>query len=600
MLRPPSLIAALLAVVAAVAIGCGGSDDATPTISAFPSPGTPASSPQTTIALVGLDPDDPGEIKVTGSKSGQHEGTTKPLGPAVEGVSFVSDRGFAPQEEVTVETESEIAGLEEPGGTYRFRTASFRTDAALPPKVLPPESRIIESQSFRSRPDLKPPVVDVKKPASEEVHDGKLFLSPKVDGPMIIDDQGELVYFRPSTEAADFRVQTHLGEPVLTWWEGPFNAGGYTEGTNVILDGNYREIARVPAGNGYQADLHEFKLSDRGTAYLTIYKTVLVDLSPWGGPKRGAVLDSIAQEVDVESGEVVWEWHSLGNVPVNETYIPFPESPTEAFDYFHINSVNEDDDGNILISGRNTFSVVKVDKETGDTIWTLGGKNSDFEMGEGTNFSFQHDALRQDDGTITLYDNASTYGQQPTYPASRGIAIELDEEEMTAELARPALEHPDGLLAPSQGNMQKLENGNFLVGWGSQPWFTEFGADGEVLLDATYYARNSSYRTYRDEWTGTPDEEPAVATERAGDGMVNVWSSWNGATEIDTWRILAGPDEDQLDPVATVPKEGFETQAEIEAQAGTIVVEALDAEGNVLGRSGPVSPGGRSGPDTSA
>lgn len=499
---------------------------------------------------------------------------------------------------MNVEIDGQIAGIEQ-GGEYTFTTASFRTDAALPPRVLPAESRTIRSQSFRSRPDLKPPVVDIKKQATEQTGDGHLFLSPKVDGPMIIDQGGDLVYFRPSVEAADFRVQSHKGKPVLTWWEGPFNAGGYTEGTNVIADESYEEIARVPAGNGYQADLHEFKLTDRGTAYLTIYKNVLVDLSPWGGPKRGAVLDSVAQEIDIDSGEVVWEWHSVGNVPLNETYLPFPQSPTEAFDYFHINSVDEDTDGNLLISGRNTFSVVKVDKETGKTIWTLGGKKSDFEMGEGTDFSFQHDALRQPDGTITLYDNATTYGQEPSYPGSRGLVLDLDEENMTAELAEPAYTHPDELLAPSQGNMQKLPNSNYLVGWGSQPWFTEFTPDGEVQLDGTYYARNSSYRTYRDEWTGAPKEEPAIATESSDDGKVKVWMSWNGATDVASWRVLAGSSEDSLEPGEAVPKEGFETEAEIDTPHQIFAVEALDSNGKVLGRSTAIGVDEQNGPDAS-
>lgn len=536
---------------------------------------------------------------MTGSESGPHEGSIEPLGPSTEGVSFKPDEAFTPQEDVTVEIDGEIAGTEGES-SYSFKTAQFRTDAALPPKVLPPESRIIESLSFRSRPDLKPPRVVIDQEASDQAGEGSLFLSPKVDGPMIIEDDGSLVYFRPSTEAADFRVQSYKGEPVLTWWQGPFNAGGYTEGTNVIFNDNYEEIARVPAGNGYRADLHEFKLTDRGSAYLTIYKNVLVDLSPWGGPKRGAVLDSIAQEIDIETGNVVWEWHSLGNVPLGDTKIPFPESPTEAFDYYHINSVNEDDDGNILISGRNTFSVDKVDKETGEMIWTLGGEGSDFEMGKGTDFSYQHDALRQEDGTLTLYDNAGTYGQEPTYPNSRGLVLNLDEENMTAELARDPFIHPDGLLAPSQGNMQELPDGNYLVGWGSQPWFTEFSPDGEVLLDGTYYARNSSYRTYRDPWTGMPSDDPAIATANGGSGRVNVWASWNGATEVDSWRILGGESSGDLSELDTVPKRGFETMAAVESQDRFFAVEALDADGEVLGTSATIGLGEQAGPNASS
>lgn len=596
--RLPRLITGLLLVIAVAAAGCGGSDEASKTISAYPSPGTPSASPVTRIALVGMDSEDPAQVTVTGSKSGDHEGQLKPLGPSTEGVTFTPDKPFKAQETITVSIDGDvdIAGVD-PGGEYRFKTASFRTDAALPPKVLPPESRIIKHETFHSRPDLEPPVVDIKKPAASGSGDGLMFMSPKVDGPMIFDDDGALVYYKPSTEAADFRTQTYNGQPVLTWWEGPFNAGGYTEGTNIIANDKYEEISRVLAGNGYQADLHEFKLTDHGSAYLTAYKTVLVDLTPWGGPKRGAVLDSIAQEVDIASGKVVWEWHSLGNVGLGETEIPFPTSPTEAFDYFHINSINEDKDGNIIISGRNTFSVLKVDKSTGKTIWKLGGKKSDFEMGKGTNFSYQHDALRQDDGTLTVFDNASTYGQEPTYPTSRGLVLDLDEENMTAELALKPFISPQKLLAPSQGNLQKLPNGNYLVGWGAQPWFTEYTPEGKVLYNGTYYARNSSYRVYRDPWTGIPSDDPAIATEDGGDNKVRVWMSWNGSTETASWRILAGPDEDNLKPVTTVDKDGFETGKTIRSHARFFAVEALDANGKSLGQSQPVSIGQQAGPE---
>jgi len=594
LLSPRIPVSVLAGIVALALAGCGSSSESGP-INAYPSPGTPTASNDTRISLVGLDIDDPGEIKVVGSKSGEHTGDLKPLG-AVEGVSFVPDEPFQPQEKVTVTTDREINGGD--GNSYSFRTANFRTDAALPPRVLPPESRTIKHRSFHSRPDLKPPVVDIKQPASDKVEDNYLFISPKVDGPMIIRNDGQLVYFRPSTEAADFRPQTLDGKPVVTWWQGPFNGGGYTEGTFIVADEEYRDVMKVRAGNGYKGDLHEFKLTDRGTAYATIYRTVGMDLSKWGGPKNGAVLDSVAQEIDLGTGKVVWEWHSIGNVGLDESHIEFPHSPTEAFDYFHINSIEEDKDGDILISGRNTFSVVKVDKDTGKIIWRLGGKKSDFEMGEGTNFSWQHDALRQPDGTITLYDNAGNYFGRPTYDHSRGLILDVDEENMTAELAEKPYVHPDGLLAPSQGNMQITDNGNRLVGWGSQPWFTEFTPDGEVQLLGTYYARNSSYRTYRGDWTGKPTDRPAVATSATGNGAT-VWVSWNGATEVTDWRVLSGPDADNLTETVTAPMSDFETKIDLDQADAMIAVEALDAEGQVLGKSAAVKVGERAGPGPS-
>ncbi|MDQ2699744.1 MAG: arylsulfotransferase family protein, partial [Actinomycetota bacterium] len=329
MKRPGRLAAVLTIVSCAVAIGCGGSDEkSNDLVSAYPSPGTEVASPQTTISFVGMDADDPGTVTVTGSKSGEHSGTFEAFA-AVDGAAFVPDEPFVAEETVTVATDHEIAGAD--NGEYEFRTATFRTDAAPPPRNLPKEGKLrIEEQSFKSRPDLKPPVVDVDVPADERAADGDFFLSPKADGPMIVGPEGDLVYFRPDVETADFRTQTYKDQPVLTWWEGPFNAGGYTEGTFVIAGQDYREIQRVRMGNSYKGDLHEFKLTDRGTAYVPAYRTVLTDLSPMGGPKRGAVLDSVAQEIDLETGHVLWEWHSMGNVDLDETEIAVPQSPTEA------------------------------------------------------------------------------------------------------------------------------------------------------------------------------------------------------------------------------------------------------------------------------
>jgi hypothetical protein len=151
-----------------------------------------------------------------------------------------------------------------------------------------------------------------------------------------------------------------------------------------IFDDAYREISRVRAGNGYRGDLHEFLITPQDTALLTAYAEVPADLSPVGGGKYGAVWDGIAQGVDIETGEVHFEWHSLDHVGVEEFYVAPLEDPAYIYDYFHINSIDVDYDGDLLISARNTWTVYKVDRATGEVVWRLGGKESDFEMGEGT------------------------------------------------------------------------------------------------------------------------------------------------------------------------------------------------------------------------
>ncbi len=183
-------------------------------------------------------------------------------------------------------------------------------------------------------------------------------------GPEIVDDQGRPVWFSPITNgqaAADFRVQRYHGEPVLTWSQGK-GFGGLAEGltTDYILDRKYKVIATVTAGNGLNADQHEFRLTQEGTALITIYNAVTRDLSSVGGSTSGLVIDGVVQEIDIASGKVLFEWHSLDHVPLDESHQPVPASASTPYDYFHINAVSPDEDGNLLISSRHTWTVYKL------------------------------------------------------------------------------------------------------------------------------------------------------------------------------------------------------------------------------------------------
>src|SRR5215212_8262664 len=335
-------------------------------------------------------------------------------------------------------------------------------------------------QRFRSRPGLQPPTVGVNVRASDDVAPGYIFVAAKKgegqDGPMIVDDRGRLVWFSKGRYATDFKVQTYKGEPVLTWWQGG-TVAGHGEGEYVIFDGSYREVRRVKAGNGYRGDLHEFSITPQDTALLTAYAETRTDLSPIGGQKDGPVWDGIAQEIDLETGDVLFEWHSLDHVDVGESYRGPEEDSGEPVDYFHINSIEVEPDGNFLIDAKGTYAVYKVDRQSGEVLWRLGGKESDFEMGEGTRTVSQHDARRQEDGTITIFDN----GAPPEiHDQSRGIVVELDEQAMRATLVREYT-HPEKPLATSQGNMQVLSNGNVFVGWGTEPFTSEYSKEGKLL-----------------------------------------------------------------------------------------------------------------------
>ena len=337
-------------------------------------------------------------------------------------------------------------------------------------------------QSFRTRPDLDPPAVTVTtaKPGRAP---GLVFLAPKAgrgqDGPMIIDDKGDMVWFKAMKGklAADFRAQTYDGKPVLTWWEGRLYVGD-GDGVGQIYDQSYRPVATVRTGNGYSYDLHEFTITPRNTALVMAYERFERSLKAWGGPTDAKIVDNIIQEIDIKTGAVLFEWHSFGNVSPDESMIPVPKKRGSEWEYFHVNAIDLDRDGNFLISARNTSGVYKVNRTTGKIMWRLGGKKSDFKLGPGVRFDWQHSIRALPDGTYRIYDNSAA---PPVRKASRAITVRLDERAKTATLVS-AFKHPRNLLSANQGNVETLPNGNLFVGWGSQRWFTEFSPTGEVAL----------------------------------------------------------------------------------------------------------------------
>ncbi len=400
---------------------------------------------------------------------------------------------------------------------------------------------------FVSRPDLDPPVVKILqrngRPAA-----GRLFLAPSSGpgkhGPLIVDDAGEPIWFRPGRlPAMNFRAQTLHARPVLTWWQA-LPGGGLGRGEHVVLDASYREVARFPAGNGRPSDLHELLLTDRGTALVTS-----LEVRRRG---KGLVMGGIVQELDVPSARVLFEWRSLDHVAPDESYAPvgYP------WDYFHVNSIDVDADGHLLVSARNTWAVYKVHRRTGAVLWRLGGKRSDFTLGKGARFAWQHDARSHEGGrVISLFDNGET--------RSRGLVLELNGKRATV---LHEYRHEPPLHAHKLGSVQLLGNGDVLVGWGTDPHYTEYAAGGAVVLDATLPHGGENYRTLRFPWKGHPRGAPAAVVRGS-----TVYASWNGATEVAAWRIEPGG--------PTIRRTGFETKLPL--RAGTVV--ALDAHGRALG-----------------
>src|SRR3954451_15918102 len=320
-------------------------------------------------------------------------------------------------------------------------------------------------QHFLSRPDLRPPPVHVVV-AAHGTAPGYIFIAPKKEveqaGPLILDDRGQVVWFHPldTHGVTDFRVQRYRGKPVLTWWRGE-TAKGIGNGRYVIYDDSDHLIANVTAGHGLSGDIHEFLISPRNTALFTVYRRVPYDLSALSGRQDGKVEEGVVQEVDIKTGRVLFEWHSLPHVSPDEPYEPIPKDESEPFDYFHLNAIEQDGDGAILISARHTHAIYKIRKRDGALLWRLGGKRSSFRLASGASFAWQHDPRLPPGGTLSLFDNAASRpaaGQE-----SRSIMLRLDGKRRTAKLVR-SFEHPAPLLSTSQGNAQMLPDGHVFVG----------------------------------------------------------------------------------------------------------------------------------------
>jgi hypothetical protein len=559
-------------------------------ITTFPRHDSWTASPYTEIGFRGVTAEELGVVTVIGTHSGGRSGIVMPHADG-NGASFVPDARFEPGEIVTVTAGMTLPGTD--GGTLRFGVAvpAEITPSPAAPEPLEEGAEPVPTRTFRSRPDLTPPTMSVATPANGTA-EGSIFLSSNVNGGQsgaaMLDNDGDYIWFQPTANPVDthydVRVQEYQGEQVITFVEGN-GPTGYRFGHFVILDSSYQPIAQFQIGNGYTGgDLHEFLLTPEGTAIVGVYHPIVWDLSPAGGPRHGVALDNIIQELEIDTGRVLFEWHSLDDVAIDETIRSIPAEPDEPFDYFHLNSIDRDDNGDYYVSARHTNAIYKIAGATGAVAWRLNGERSDFEMGEGTPFALQHDARARGNGQLSLFDNASDdFGTDATMD-SRGLLLDLDEEAMTATLAREYI-HPTGILSVSRANMQVLPNGNVFIGWGAAPVFSEFTEDGDLIFDGRYPHGGTSYRAYRFPWVGQPAEPPAVAVERGAGDVITAYASWNGATEVTTWRVLAGSSPSELLEVGTAPRAGFETEIEMTTSEPYIAVEALDAAGEALGAS---------------
>ena len=610
--------ATMLLVVLAMSVGlcaCGSTSSASPgllentaastavanPVAVSPEPGTPDASPSTQISFLGTSATTVSDVHVTGSRSGAHAGVLRAYSTGT-GESFLPAHPFAAGERVTVTAQVTS------GGATSDARSSFTIAHQAPVSqtefpINPGNPHAV--QHYSTAPSLTPSSVAITTAARPGAAPGDLLLAPYqgdgTPGPMIAEQNGNLVWFHPlpaGEQATSLKLQQYDGKPVLTWWQGRILEVGFGQGEDVIYNTSYQRVGAVHAGNGYHADLHEFRLTPEGTAWIDVFDPIDANLSRYHGLANGTITDSVIQEIDVKTGLVMWEWHALGHIPISESHNPAPKA-SYPWDYVHINSISPggeggssqsgaagaDQPGNVLLSSRNTWTLYDVELRSGAVRWRLGGEHSNFKLGPGTRTYWQHDAEWQPGGLISVFDNGS---DPPKEKQSRGLLLDPNLQTHTVTLVKQFTNPAHTLLASSQGNLLTLPGGDWLMGYGGLPNFTEYAAAGHVLLDGTLGKGVQDFRTYLSPWNGQPAGAPSVLAAPGAGATIAVAVSWNGATEVASWQVLAGASASALAPVATAAKTGFQTSIAAPSAGPYVAVQALDAAGGVIGTSATV------------
>ncbi|MGA8364412.1 MAG: MFS transporter [Solirubrobacteraceae bacterium] len=454
--------------------------------------------------------------------------------------------------------------------------------------------------SFLTAPTLHPPEIrSTGQASSDRLAGGYIFTTNFYDlneppivgqsGPLILDGRLQPVWFQPvpeSVAAVNLSLQTYRGKPALAWWQGRVTNTGATEtGEYVVVNQHYQTVGRLKATDGWVLTLHELAISGED-AWVTANKNIPIDLSKYGGAYNGALVDSAVQEYNLKTGKLLRNWDALDHIPLSEAQASLP---TNGFpwDAYHVNSIDLVGDGKFLVSMRNTWGIYLVDVATGRIEWTLGGKRSNFKFGPGGAFQWQHDA-RLDGSTVSMFDDhcCQLTGGGTSVAAtgpSRALVLKLDQGARTATLVA---QYPgDGKFESEyMGDAQPLPNGAMFVGWGSEPSFSEYSRSGKLLLGAELPGPNLTYRATVGHWVGEPLSPPAGAALQTN-GKATVYASWNGATQAVSWRVLAGRAANQLHVVARAAKSGFETAIAVPPGYTSFKVQALAADGRIIGTS---------------
>ena len=460
------------------------------------------------------------EFVVEGSKSGYHSGVVK-LSDDNKTILFFPDLKFTADEIVTVTIKpgiKTVSGKNFSQKIFQFQTTTLLTPINSENLIYSTDEQeggqnnyITHNQQFTqsAATDTLParfPVLTVD--TTNNPYNGKIFIANKpsvfnapYDSYLIIaDNDGSIIKYKKfGTPESNFKI---LPDGRLATSE---------NGRHIVLDTTLTPVDTFKCGNGYNADSHDFLLLPNGHSVLFASDPQPMDMSQIvpGGRPDATVVGAVIQELDA-SKNVVFQWRSFDYIDVTATYYDLTQ---KNIPYIHGNALEIDKEGNILFSMRYTSSIVKVNRKTGDVDWVLGGKQNQFNFinehaaNSPTYFSNQHNVSVLPDGNILLFDNGD---QHPTL-YSRGVEYQLNEQDSTATMVWE-YDHSKTIYTSSGGSVQRLPNGNTILGWsrpGNQnyhPVFTEVH-DTTVVLEMSFPSGQFSYRAYKFPWS-----DQAIAT----------------------------------------------------------------------------------------
>ncbi|MFC2085559.1 aryl-sulfate sulfotransferase, partial [Bacteroidota bacterium] len=470
------------------------------------------------------------EFSVTGALSGNHKGDIVYISNSKTFI-FKPFNLFEPQEQVCVTIKSSLLDL-----NYIF---SFEVSSIILPNVLDYEDsseefatsvksnkitgfRLINGVSVPGDyPDFLPSIIN--NPAQD-----LLFISTANDPykySMILNNDGTPYYYKKSTlTVRDFTIQNGY----ITLVEGV---------TAKVMDRNFNLKQRYNCGHGYRTDKHEFRLLPNSNAILIARDAQIVDMSQLveGGSDSALVKGRHVQEVDT-AGNVIFEWRCWDHFNITDALNI--DLTAQTIDYVHMNAIEVDYDGHLLLSSRHLSEITKINRNTGKIIWRLGGANNQFVLlGDTHFFSFQHDirAVPGKQDHYTLFDNGNF--NEPRI--SRAVEYKIDTLNMTAENVWEFSPTPEG-YSNKMGSVQRLENGNTIIGWAVKrlPKITEVSTSGEILYEGDFSVPIESYRVHRHECDFQANK-PYLLVDYFDEQKITLLFNHFGKTDILKYYIYA-------------------------------------------------------------